>query len=342
MFCYSVNPIDPYNLDWINPISRLLVVDEIARAGFNTLSMSTWGESWLPCTTDCTTYIKDADCHADRTRASTEWRCSPQPPTNTKICRIGWYGSANMQISAAAKNELFDAAARKPLLIMPFIESRFGFDWDFHDDFPCVHDGYPCHDKKSLAPGLVSQLKDLIATYLTSPANRQWPAKWAQVYDHEDKPRYAVVIVQAASSRLGPNDHEAFANAFDAVADAIYADTHVKIGFFIDPIPRDPTSKFGCLDFVPVSTFAASFRPDPVETGFYLRNTRSILGIHAYSPEGWIDGEPGGGRSVNECYKLAWKIEWSQQWRDTGIPFLQDVTPGYDGRLYSRRIQHNF
>jgi hypothetical protein len=30
---------------------------------------------------------------------------------------------------------------------------------------------------------------------------------------------------------------------------------------------------------------------------------------------------------------LAWKKVWSQQWLDTGIPFLQDVTPGYDALL---------
>jgi hypothetical protein len=324
LFFYSVHPLDPVHLEWRNPINRLHVLDEIVADGFNTLSMSTWGESWLPCTTPCPN-VPEADCGGDPTRATTERRCSRDPRTGEQVCRIGWYGSAPMQISPAAKDELFDAALAKPILIMPFIESRFGFDWDFHDEFPRTRTG-------ELAPGLISQIKDLIAVYLQQPRDPHWPAKWAQVFDKNGEPRYALVIVQAASDVLGPNEDEAFAAGFDAVADKIVEDTGVKIGFFIDPIPRNPTSTLGCSDVTnPVSTYGASFKPDPIATGPYLREQDSILGIHAYSPEGWIDGQPGEGREVNECFKLAWKKQWSQQWRDTGIPFLQDVTPGYDG-----------
>jgi len=328
--CYSVHPLDTtIHLEWRNPINRPLVLNEIVGEGFNTLSMSTWGESWLPCSADCS-FFSDRDCQAEP-RCSKRAPCSMSfvPGCGGKSCRIGWFGSANMQISPAAKDELFDASVTKPILIMPFIESRFGFDWDFSDEFPRTMTG-------ELAPGLISQIKDLIAIYLQHPRDQRWPSKWAQVYDKNGQPRYAVVIVQAASKTIGSQEDEAFANGFKEVADKIYQETGVKIGFFIDPIPRDPdpTATFRCPDIInPVSTYDASFKPDPIKTGPYLRQQDSILGIHAYSPEGWIDGRPGVGKKVNKCFKLAWKKVWSQQWLDTGIPFLQDVTPGYDGHL---------
>lgn len=320
--CYSVHPSDAVHLEWRNPVNRLLVADEIVRAGFNTISMSTWGESWLPCTADCS-WMSDEE-YRKEPRCSVP--CSQSGGGNGKRCRIGWYGSANMQVSPAAKNQLFNAVAKKRVLIMPFIESRFGFDWDFHDEFPRS----PANNK--LAPGLVSQLLDLIDVYLVHPANAAWPAKWAQVYDQNNEPRYAVVIIQAASSVLQPNDDERFAKGFTEVADTIFQLTGKKVGFFIDPIPRDPTSTFGVAGIteMPISTYGASFKPDPLTTGPFLQQQACILGIHAYSPEGWIDGRPNSGKKVNEAYKLAWKKEWSKQWFETGIPFLQDVTPGYD------------
>ena len=322
-WCYTAHPKDPIHLEWRNPVNRLWVLNEIVDAGFNTLSMSTWGESWLPCTTACP-FIPAADC-GEPTTTTREWRCS-KAGDGSQTCRIGWYGSANMQVSPAAKDELFDAASQKPILILPFIESRFGFDWDFRDEFP----RHP--QTHELAPGLVSQIKDLISRYIKNPRNGRWPAKWAQIYDRDGHPRYAIAIVQASSDVLGPDDHAAFAQGFDDVANQILAETQVPVGFLIDPVPRNPESTFGCPGVVaPVSTYGAQFKPDPVLTGPFLRAAKSILGIHAYSPEGWLDGKPGEGVRVNECFKIAWKKEWSRQWRDTGIPFLQDVTPGYDG-----------
>jgi hypothetical protein len=213
---------------------------------------------------------------------------------------------------------------------MPFIESRFDYDWTFRRDFPTALDP---PSKGDFAPGLISQIKDLITIYLKNANHAEWRDKWALVYDQNREKRYAVVIVQASSDSLGENDDQKFADAFDRVAQRIFEDTQIKVGFFIDPIPRDPTTNYGCPGISgPVkSTYAAAFRPHPETTGPLLRRKSSILGIHAYSPEGWIDGPPDTGPPVNQCLKLAWKEDFSRRWQATGIPFLQDVTPGYDG-----------
>ncbi len=251
-----------------------------------------------------------------------------------KECRIGWYGSANAQVSPAAKDELFEAVSKTSLQIIPFIESRFAYEWNFRTDFPTSLDP---RSTGQLAPGLISQVEDLLDRYVIHPQNPQWRDHWALVYDKNNEKRRAVAIVQVASDSLNANDDSKFAQAFDAVADQIYQDTckHnacTKVGFFIDPIARDPdpSTTYGCPNITtPVtSTYATNFKPDPGATGPFLYRQSSILGIHAYSPEGWIDNLSA---PVNECFKIGWKAEYSRRWQATGIPFLQDVTPGYNG-----------
>jgi hypothetical protein len=334
--CSTVWPSDKTYLDWINPQNRIRALARIAGLGFNTISMSTWGESSLPCSASCSDVpaaccgkgVPDPTCHDPVPK------CYVAPDGNQR-CRIGWYGSANTQLSPAAKNELFDAATTQTILIMPFIESRFEHDWNFRTDFPTSLDP---RERGALAPGLISQIEDLIATYLTRPANPRWPDKWALVYDQHGEKRHSVVIVQASSDSLARSDDQRFAESFDQVAEKIDEDTHIRIGFFIDPVPRDPVLTPACPGSGgPLrSSYVAAFRPDPSTTGSWLAQQSSILGIHAYSPEGWIDSPPQLSRSIDECVKLAWKQDYSQRWFATGIPFLQDVTAGYDGtKLFS-------
>jgi hypothetical protein len=333
---YSVYPADPRHLNWIDPAAptssanQNFVLQMMVDAGLNVVNMSSWGESWLPCMTTCP-QIPDVDCSCVRYQCvSREPRCFLV--NGQKYCLIGWYGSANMQVSSSAKDQVFDAAVGKPILIIPYIESRFGFDWDFHDEFPRTPDG-------TLAPGLISQVEDLLNVYLLHPRNPEWPKKWAKVYDQEQHERYAVSIVQVATQMLSASDpdaHAKFAAGFDAVAQQVLADTGVLVGFFIDPIAPDPTSDFGCPGIDISQTFSvydSSFKPSPELTGPFLARQKSILGIQCFSPEGWIDGRLGTGYSVTPCYKLQWKRDFSRRWFSTGIPFLQDVTPGYDSTL---------
>ncbi len=258
--CRTVWPIDERYLDWTDPQNRLLALQKVVSMGLNTVSMSSWGESTLECTADCSD-VSDACCGA-----STPDCANPVPKcfkaNGTKQCRIGWYGSANTQLSPAAKDELFDAALTQPILIIPFIESRFEHDWNFRRDFPTSLEPAVLWQ---LAPGLISQIEDLIRTYLTAPANPRWPDKWALVYDQHGEARRAVAIVQASSDSLAANDDKGFAEGFDRVAQKIYDDTKVRVGFFIDPVAGDPVFKPGCPGLTSTlhSTYAAAFHPSP-------------------------------------------------------------------------------
>ena len=333
-WCRTRTPLDSRHLNWIdagNPLSsanRTFAVQSIADAGFNVINMSSWGERGLPCTRAC----------AEPVQCSTESRCLPDGQGGYD-CFTGWYGAAPLQTSWYARDQLFDAAIGKPVLIMPFIESRFFGDWDFHDEFPYAPNG-------ALAPGLVSQIEDLLLEYLLQPTNPLWPSKWARVYDQLGQERYALGIIQTSSATLDPNDplaDQKFADGFDAVAQRVWDDLHVSVGFFIDPVARDPADDSGCgvPNFSTVKSFFGPdappapqrpwFKPDPSTTGSRLRQKASVLGIMAFSPEGWVDYPPDSGLTTNQCFKLAWKREFSSRWQNTGIPFLQDVTPGYDG-----------
>lgn len=328
--CETQYPIDSDLLDWINPANRLKAVREVARMGFNTITMSTWGESGLPCTVACP-YIPRACCGQKGASCPTGiYRCHVQPD-GSQQCAIGWYGSANTQLSSAAKDELFDAVSQTSLQIIPSIESRFDYEWNFRTDFPTSLDA---RTPGQLAPGLISQVEDLLDRYVINPRNLAWRDHWALVYDKNGQKRRAIAIVQASSDSLGSNDDKKFAEAFDLVAAKILKDTCqrnacTQVGFFIDPIARDPTASYANFSAGEVqSNYTAKFKPDPVATGPFLRDSNAILGIDSYSPEGWIDGKT---RSVNEPFKIAWKDDYSAKWQATGIPFLQDVTPGYNG-----------
>lgn len=100
---YTVHPSDQRNLNWhTSAANRDYTLDQMVSAGINTVNMSSWGESFLPCTT-------------------------------------AWAAYAPMQTAPAAHDELFTAAGSKSLVIVPFIESRA--DWAFRDEFPTWTDG---------------------------------------------------------------------------------------------------------------------------------------------------------------------------------------------------------
>ena len=220
-------------------------------------------------------------------------------------CHIGWSQIAPMQSSPESHDELFAAAADHGLWIMPFIESRN--DWSFREEFPTTAGG-------RVAPGTTSQIVDLIDRYLRNPSHPEWAERWARVYDRNGEPRYAVVLIHAASDQLGPNADAAFAEGFDRLADAIEASTGIRIGFFLDPLPRD-------------SHAPGRFKPSPSRTGHHLRESDSLLGIQSFLPEIWMTGSP------SEARRIVWKRTYTRQWAATGVPFLMDVSPGYDAHI---------
>jgi len=239
----------------------------MTEAGINVVTMSSWGERGLPCTT-------------------------------------GWASFAPMQTSPESHDELFSTSIGKPLLIMPLIESRG--DWTFRDEFPRWTDG-------RIAPGTVSQIVDLIRRYLQNPSHPEWADHWATFYDKHGNARHGIGIIQVSSNRLNPNEHEVFARGFDLIAESVLRRTGINVGFFLDVLPPDTSAP-------------GSFKPSAQETGVFLHNTASILGIQCFVPEIWIG-------SGNEPFLLDWKRDFARKWFSTGIPFLMDISPGYDGHI---------
>ena len=219
-----------------------------------------------------------------------------------------WAYWAPMQTSTYAHDELFDAALGKAVLIAPVIETTAATTnspgFSFMDCFP--------GDPADPAPPLVAILKDLIQRYLVSPKNPDWPSKWARVYDRSGRERYMVSLLHVASNQQSMTD-QAFAEGFDRVADRVFRETGVRIGFTLDALPPD--------------TYAPGrYRPSADTTGPWLFQQESILGIQCFIPEIWLGINDDG-------YLLEWKHQFSSEWVGTGIPFIQDVSPGYDAHL---------
>lgn len=266
---FTVHPSKQSHLRWsMDPKYRDTVVGEMTGLGLNTVSMSSWGEDFLPCGT-------------------------------------GWSLIAPMQSAAGSHDELFEAAAAADLVIIPFIESRN--DWALRDEFPTTPDG-------KVAPGAVSQITNLIERYLQNPEHPEWAEQWAQVWDRSLEPRYAITFIHASSNRISGWEDRKFAQGFDLLAEEVYQRTGVKIGFFIDPLP-------------PYSNAPGIYKPIPESAGPELRKAESILGIQAFIPEIWHPGNP------SQQQLIAYKLNFSQRWSGTGLPFLMDVSPGYDASV---------
>ena len=266
---FTVMPADNRHLAWSESReNRDFALKAMARAGINVVAMSSWGEDFLPCVES-------------------------------------WEPSAPMQTAPASHEELFDAAGRASLLVMPFIESRG--NWNLRNEFPRWTDG-------RVAPGAVSQVVNLVTRCLKNAAHPEWADRWARVYDSAGNARYAVVLIHASSNRIGAEDHAAFAQGFALMAQAVLEATGVTVGFFIDALPPD-------------SNAPGVYRPSAAAAGPFLRGTASILGLQCFIPEIWMRGAP------TEAQRLAWKRAFSAGWVDAGIPFLMDVCPGYDAHL---------
>ena len=297
---YSILPIDGWmNLGWSDNVGgekRGHAVDLMLAAGVNVVNMSYWG-----------------------------------PPNVDR-----WAFWAPMHTAPGANEELFDQAIGRPVLIAPYIE-----DGDSTQDVRqdgCVGDGTlvghsPAYRFADTFPGsaidpapqLVEQIVDLIDRFLLQPKNAAWPAKWAQMYDRDGKPRYVVSLIHVASNQIGVTD-ESFAKGFGWVADRVYALRGVRVGFTLDALPPDHD---------------ASFKPSPKRTGPMLAKQRAVLAIQPFIPEvfrGLATGlcrEPGSNCDAHDgspqlAELIAWKRDYIGAWVNTGIPVILDVSSGYD------------
>ncbi|MBN1599749.1 MAG: T9SS type A sorting domain-containing protein [Bacteroidales bacterium] len=219
-----------------------------------------------------------------------------------------WAYWAPMQTSTQSHDELFDAVLGKPVLVAPFIESfaeTNDFDgFSFMDDFPGT--------SVNPAPQLVELIEDLVNRYIISPDNPSWTEKWARVYDKDEDERYLISIIHVASNKPGVTDQE-FAEGFDLVANKVYNDTEIKVGF--------------ALDILPPATFApGSFKATPDNTGPHLLSQSSVLAVQCFIPEIWKG-------ISNETTLIEWKEDFFSGWINSGIPFIHDVNSGYDAHI---------
>ena len=219
---YTIHPADARHLGWSETqANRDFALDKIGEAGANTIIMSYWGE-----------------------RGRDRW--------------VFW---APMQTSTCSHDELFTAAASRPLLIMPAIESAKATigcsEWsnqyagqsngyDFASDFP--------GSQTDPAPVLLTQCIDLIERYLHNSDHPEWARKWLRLFDRNGEPSYAINILHVTSNQIDPIADNVFADGFTWLADRIFDVTGDKIGFTLD-IMRDaqtlPVRLADCRGWVP-------------------------------------------------------------------------------------------
>jgi hypothetical protein len=225
--------------------------------------------------------------------------------------------SSPLELDDTSLPGVLDAVTGRPLVIEPAIESSSL--WRFADEFPLGANG-------EVAPGLVTRIGELVALF------RGRMQLWAQIFDRNGEPRYAVNIIHASSNspvnEAFPQD-VMFANAFDVVAARVEQLYGIRIGFTLDAVANQP--------------FSAS----PATTGAALERTASVLAIQDYEPEVFS----GLVRSVAPCDLPStkcpapydnnvdnlgnitdWKAKRTQDWIGTGVPVLLSVSNGFDGR----------
>ncbi|WP_394848841.1 hypothetical protein LZC95_15475 [Pendulispora brunnea] len=266
---YTVHPADSRHLNWSERRSyQDFALDELVSAGFNVIDMSTWGP-----------------------RGSDNW--APYAP---------------MQTSTYAQDELFDAALKRDILIIPVIEDVAATPNSpqvrFPEDF-----GRNDHLRKAI--------DDLVNRYIVSPANPKWPSKWAQIYDSKLQPRYAVLLMHVCSKAIAASDPDAdstFASWIHQLAEDVKGDTGVDVGFTLDATPADGAS-------------ANTYYLVPKRAGAILKDTREVLAIRPFLSEILHMDGPDEDRF--------WaKHDEAKAWIATGIPYILDITAGYNATIF--------
>ncbi len=122
-----------------------------------------------------------------------------------------------------------------------------------------------------------------------------------------------ISVIHVASNKTGVTDAQ-FAAGFDWAADRVYATRGVRVGFTLDVLPAG-------------SFVAGSFKASADVTGPLLAQSASVLAVQCFIPE--IHS----GITTGEADLWLWKAGFSGGWIDSGIPFILDVSPGYDAHV---------
>jgi hypothetical protein len=155
-------------------------------------------------------------------------------------------------------------------------------------------------------------IEDLIDRYLVNPSDERWPEVWARAYDQDGTERYMISLIHVASDQAGISD-KYFADGFDRIADKVFDSTGVPVGFLLDALP--------VANYSP-----GNYKITPENADTCLSKQKSILGIQCFIPEIWT-----GFNNDNDL--IAWKRDFAQRWVNTAVPFIIDVSPGYDAHV---------
>jgi LGFP repeat len=225
--------------------------------------------------------------------------------------------------------DVAEAAAGKRILLLPAIES--GSDkahpelssFEFHQDFP-----YNPSLHGVLAPGLLARIHEIIGQF------KGHMEQWAQLYDRDGWPRYAIQIIHTYSDvetvMPGKTSHQVFAEAFQRVADDIAATDHIQIGFTLDVIPGE----------------RGTYTPAPGNAGPVLEGIPAVLAIQGFASEVFSGKvniskpfEPAIDNNKTNLYAIVdWKAQALHDWVVTGVPVIYDVSSGFDGRFVWNKV----
>jgi hypothetical protein len=226
--------------------------------------------------------------------------------------------------------DIAEATVGKPILVLPAIES--GSDqvncpncqyFEFHEDFPS--------SGGHLAPKLIERIRKIIRVELINKGlGKHLRNRWAQLYDRDGTPRYAIQIIHTYSNHVpsavgGKSVDQVFADSLQTVADEIEGSDQIKIGFTLDVIPGPP----------------GTYTPGPRNAGPFLECVPAVLGIQGFASEvfsgkiHWSkSGRPPIDNNKSDLYSIVdWKAQALHDWVVTGVPVIYDVSSGFDGRF---------
>jgi LGFP repeat len=227
--------------------------------------------------------------------------------------------SSPMALDATSLSGVIEAVQGLPLRVLPAIES--GKAYQFYNEFPSNEGG-------DVAPGLVDRIGDMVALF------RGRLDLWAELYDRDGRPRYAVNIIHASSNRIplalapGAADDE-FARAFDVVAAQVERRYGIRVGFTLDVVQGQ------------------SYSATPSGAGSALERTASVLAIQEFEPEvssGVVKSAPPCSGPIKSCVPYdnnvenlfpiwSWKRSDEHAWSRTGVPIILSLSNGFDGRF---------
>ena len=227
--------------------------------------------------------------------------------------------SSPMALDGASLRGVLDAVGDRPLRVLPAIES--GSAWQFSSEFPTNAAG-------EVAPGLVERVGEMVSLF----EGRM--KLWAQLYDRDGAPRYAVNVIHASSTRMQQRlgiraDDELFAQAFDLVAAEVERRYGIQVGFTLDVTEGMPYSA------------------TPAESGWSLERAASVLAIQSFEPEvssGVVKSAAPCSAPAADCVPYdnnvdnlppiaRWKRANTRAWVATGVPVILAVSNGFDGRF---------